>query len=106
MEIILLCLSNIHHYFNTVKQTGQSSFTYVLYWRACATTVYTVANNSCSSHILTPGLFRVFSECDWEYLHVFYLGLESHDVSTKDTNKELKSFKEEENWQFSDVFVF
>jgi ABC-type xylose transport system substrate-binding protein len=28
MEIILLCLSNIHHHFNTVKQAGQSSFTY------------------------------------------------------------------------------
>jgi hypothetical protein len=76
-----------------------------IFLAACATTFHTVANNSCSSHILPPALFRVFSECDWEYQHVFYLGLESHDVSTKETNKELKSFKGEENWQFSDVLL-
>jgi len=85
-------------------QTTRTELIYVLYWRACARSVCTAANNSCS-HTLTPALFRVFSECDWEYPHVFYLGLESHDVSTKETNKELKSFKEVKNCQFSDVFV-
>ena len=79
---------------------------YVFYWRACTTTVRTVANNSCSSGILAPALFRVFSECDWDFLHMFYLGLESHYVSSKETNKELKSFKEEQNWQFSDFSCF
>ena len=54
----------------------------------------------CPSHNLAPALFRVFSECDWEYLHVVYMGLESHDVSTKENNKELKSFKGEENGNF------
>ena len=66
-------------------QTNGTELIYILFWRVCATAVCTVANNSCSSHILTPAMFRVFTECDWKHLHVFYLGLESHDVWTKET---------------------